>query len=595
VIVLDSISKSFGSRSLFQGVNFSILPSEKLGLIGRNGNGKSTLAKIIAKIEEPDSGTISYPTHYRIGYLSQVLSFTQNTVLEEAYNALETFEGGWKEFYKADTVLQGLGFSSEQLELSPKEISGGFQLRLHLAKLLIEPYELLILDEPTNYLDITASRWMLKFLQEWQGELLLITHDRQFMDQIITDVAGIHRQKLLKLRGKTSVYDVRVAKDEEIHEKTRLQQEKEIAQKEKFINQFRAKARQASMVQSRIKEIEKISQLVELEAIPTLRFSFPCIEHPGQVIASATQLTFGYNPDDELLLEDLNFIIKKGERFGIIGPNGKGKSTLLKLLAKELTPTSGDITLSNRAQIGYYGQTNVERLNPNFTVEQEIASAKHNGSLTEIRALCGAMLFSQNDAKKKISQLSGGEKCRVLLGKILAYPTNILLLDEPTHHLDQESISALLNAIYNYTGSVIIVTHDEGFLQETAQKLIVFDGDKPFLFDGKYNEFLDKIGWLQEQDNEKKTVTKDKKKKKDSIHKNDQLVILRKKYELLEEKISTCEDQLTLIEEAISKSNQTGSNIVDLSYQHREVQKEIEDLFKQLELVDEEISNCSAN
>lgn len=493
----NDLSKSYGSRTLFESATFTIGDRERVGLVGRNGHGKTTLLNILAGIDAPDTGGIITPRNYKIGYLTQKIEFTKPTVRDEAVAALPEEKAGSP--YLAEKILSGLGFKSGQMDTPPLMLSGGFQVRLNLAKLLISEPDLLLLDEPTNYLDILSVRWLKNFLLQWKGEVILITHDRSFMDSVVTHILGIHRQRVRKMEGGTEKYYTQLAMDEEIYEKTRLNDEAKRKDMEVYISRFRAKARLAGMVQSRIKTLARMEKKDRLESISELDFSFRYKDLTSRTVLQAENIAFGYDHDN-LLFSDLSFSLDKGDRLCIIGRNGAGKSTLLKILAGKMQPLKGRILGHNEASGGYFEQTNISTLNPESTVEEEVAqSAGYSLDRSVVRGICGSMLFAGEDALKRIKVLSGGEKCRVTLAKIVATPCSYLLLDEPTNHLDMDAADSLLDALAEYPGAVALVSHNEAFLNTLANKLIVFQSGKPFFFDGTYQEFLDKIGWAEEE------------------------------------------------------------------------------------------------
>lgn len=498
MIQVDNISKAFGSQQLFVNASFSVGRGERIGLVGRNGHGKSTLLKIIAGVEHADSGELHIPKDYRIGYLSQRLDFSAPTVLEEGAKGLSEKEGGWLETYRLEAVLQGLGFSPEQLSVSPQKLSGGFQVRLQLAKLLVSHPDLLLLDEPSNYLDIVSLRWLTRFLVSWPGELILVTHDRGFMDKIITHTVGVHRLGVRKIPGKTGNYYEQISLEEEFHEKTRVNQEKKRAQAEEFIDRFRAKASKARAVQSRVKALGRMEELEKLQDISSLHFSFSYAPTQSKWLLKVDNVSFGYT--EERLIESIRLSIGSHDRIGVIGKNGRGKTTLLNLIAGELKPDSGAISAGANLALGYFGQTNVDRLHPELTVEQEVQSVNPSLTRTAVRNICGAMMFEGDLAEKRIEVLSGGERARVLLGKVLATPANLLLLDEPTNHLDMESTEALTHAIEEFPGAIVLVAHSEDMLHRTVNKLVVFDGGRATVFDGTYDDFLARVGWKEEEE-----------------------------------------------------------------------------------------------
>jgi ATP-binding cassette, subfamily F, member 3 len=324
-------------------------------------------------------------------------------------------------------------------------------VRLNLARVLLAEPDLLLLDEPTNYLDITSIRWMRKFLVDWPRELFMITHDRGFMDDVVTHIIGIHRQKIRKIQGNTAKYYLQIAQEEEIHEKTRINQDRRTKETEEFITRFRAKARLAGLVQSRIKALDKQSRNKKLEKFKDLEFSFRFQPMAGKLAGSVEHLAFSYD-SDKPLIDDFNLTIGARDRICIVGRNGAGKTTLLKLIAGILPPSEGDISWHPGVVKGYFEQTNIGSLVDERTIEEEIGCSCADVDRQTARNICGAMLFEGDAALKKIGVLSGGEKSRVMLGKVLCTPINLLLLDEPTNHLDMESCDALLSAIDQFEG-----------------------------------------------------------------------------------------------------------------------------------------------
>jgi ATP-binding cassette subfamily F protein 3 len=356
---------------------------------------------------------------------------------------------------------------------------------------------MLLLDEPSNYLDITSIRWLERFLAAWPGELLIITHDRSFMDNVVTHVLGIHRRKVRKIEGNTGKYYEQIAAEEEIYEKTRINDERKMKEMDLFITRFRAKARLGGLVQSRIKSLEKMEKKDKLEAIKSLEFAFAEKTGYHKYALDVRDLSFAYTPDRPLIRR-LSLSVGAKDRVFVIGRNGRGKTTLLRLLAGDLAPQSGRIDSPQSVAPGYFEQTHISTLTEGNTVLEEIASADPEGDPKRARFIAGGMMFEGDDALKRIRILSGGEKSRVLLGKLIATPLNLLLLDEPTNHLDIESNDALLEAIDAFDGAVVMVTHNEMFLHALADRLVVFDNDDIVVYEGGYQRFLDKVGWRDE-------------------------------------------------------------------------------------------------
>lgn len=495
MINIKNVTVEFNGKPLFEDASFSINYGEKIGLIGRNGSGKSTFFKLLTKEREPDAGEVEIPEYYTVGHLSQHIKFTKKTVLEEVCSVLpiDRLTDEWK----GEKILFGLGFTKEDLTKDPASFSGGWQVKMNLAKLLLTEPNILLLDEPTNYLDIYSIRWLGNFLKKWQGELVLVTHDRAFMDSIITHSLIIHRHKFRKVVGTPTKIKEQIAIEEEIYEKTRLAEEKKRKETEDWIRRFGAKASKASAVQSRVKMLEKQEVKEKLTTIVDLDFKFKYHDHNAQTLAKIENLHFGYDKD-RVLIKDLHFTIENGDKLCIIGKNGNGKSTLLQLIINLLNPLEGRVKLNEKVKYGYFGQMNTDRLNPNLSICEELASVNPSLDLGTVRRTCSLMLFSGDLAHKKINVLSGGEKSRVMLGKILLSQVNMLLLDEPTNHLDMESCEGLMDAIKDFPGAVAMVTHNEHFLKEIATKLIIFDNNKTFFFDGGYNDFLKKVGWTDE-------------------------------------------------------------------------------------------------
>ena len=496
MIKVANLCKSYGSQTLFDDVSFNITPKERIGLVGRNGHGKTTLFRLLLRREEPDSGIIAIPKNYRIGHLEQHIHFTKATVLEEASLGLP--EGQEHDGWRAESILFGLGFAKEDMMRPPEEFSGGFQVRMNLAKVLVSDPDLLLLDEPTNYLDIVSIRWLIKFLQNWPRELMLITHDRSFMDSVTTHTMGIHRLRVRKIAGSTEKYYDQILQDEEIHEKTRINDEKRRKEVEIFIRRFRAKARLANMVQSRIKTLAKAKKRDKLEKIKTIEFEFSAAPFPAKVLMEVDDIGFSYESPRLDLFEGVKFTIGKNDRICVVGKNGKGKSTLLRILAQRLQPVVGELRTHNMVRTGYFGQTNMAELDIKKTIEEEIMSADTNCTQQRARDIAGTMMFTGDDALKKISVLSGGERSRVLLGKVLVTPCNLLLLDEPSNHLDMESCDSLLAALDSFDGAVVLVTHNEMFLNALAERLIVFDRKRVTIYQGGYFDFLNDVGWEEE-------------------------------------------------------------------------------------------------
>jgi len=497
MIQLRNLSKSYGGNLLFSQASLQIADGERCALVGRNGSGKSTLLRMLGGLETPDEGEILLPRGLCIGTLPQHIVFTEETVLEEALLALPKERR--KESYRLEKILTGLGFPLSNLSKSPQTLSGGYRLRLALSKVLAAEPELLLLDEPTNYLDILSIRWLERFLSRWKGEILFISHDRSFVNKVCTHTIGINRKQIKKIEGGVEKYYSLIEQQEETYEKSREKLDKKKAHMQSFIERFGAKASKATQAQSRQKALDKLDNMSALEEETTINFSFRYKPFSGKQLLAAKDISFHYEPTTPLI-QNISLTIEPRERIAIIGKNGRGKSTFLQLLTGELKPTAGDVALSPNATIAYFGQASIDKLDLTATIEEEVKkSAPSNVTYQELRTACGIMLFSNQEISKKIGVLSGGERSRVVLAKILLSPANLLILDEPTHHLDLESIAVLMHALTTFQGTVLLVSHEEGVLSDFhANRMVIFQQARQEIFVGSYEEFLERKGWEEE-------------------------------------------------------------------------------------------------
>ncbi len=610
MISVENIDKSFGDQVLFDEASFRFNARERVGLVGRNGHGKTTLFKMLISEESPDGGNIVIPKNYRIGHVQQHLAFSEETVLREGMLGLPESEK--EHHWKVEKILAGLGFSERDMERHPSEFSGGYQVRLNLAKVLVSEPDLLLLDEPTNYLDITSIRWIKRFLNSWPRELMLITHDRGFMDAVVTHTLAIHRKKFRKIAGDTGKLYEQIAQDEEVYEKTRQNDERKRKEIEQFITRFRAKARLANLVQSRIKTLEKMEKRDKLESLKDLDFSFRSKPFAGKQLMNVEHLTFGYE-DKPPLFSGLDFIVGPRDRICVIGKNGRGKTTLLKLLAGSLSPRDGMIKYHPKTEMGVYEQTNIKTLVDERTVEEEIIYSDPDMDRQKARNICGAMMFEGDMALKKISILSGGEKSRVMLGKLLSAPVNLLLLDEPTNHLDMQSSDALLETIDSFDGGVIMVTHNEMYLHALAERLIVFHDDDVEIFEGGYDQFLEKGGW-QDEDTpsrhepapdavRKQSPPKPELSKKEIRKRRSDIITERAKVlKPVEKRITDAENTIDACEKDLEKLNAdmqaatesgNGDRITELAQAIHTCQTKIDEQFEELETLTELLESRS--
>lgn len=602
MLTVKNLTKTYGSQVIFDNITFMIGPGERLGLSGRNGSGKTTLLKLIMKEEEPDSGKISIPKNYTIGHLSQDLHFKEDSVLKEACLNLKVREDGVDETYRAKSILLGLGFAQHELHVHPRLLSGGYHVRLNLARTLVSEPNLLLLDEPTNYLDIVSVRWLIQFLRNWRNELIVVTHDRAFMDAISTHTMGIHRHKVKKVVGNTEKLYKQVLQDEEVYEKTRINDERRRKELEQFINRFRAQASRAKAVQSRIRLLNKKEKFEKLHEARNLDFEFKAAPFNGRWLMEIERVSFSFSEELSFLIDGLSMVVKKHDRIGVVGKNGRGKTTLLNLMAGHYHPIKGSIKPNVNLKSGYFGQMNIRRLDPEKTVLEEILSVHPEHSLGAARNICGAMMFEGDNALKKISVLSGGEKSRVLLGKLLVSPANLLLLDEPDNHLDVESVDALVEAIDVYNGAVVFVTHSEMMLRAIATRLIVFDGGRVSVFEGSYDDFLERVGWEDERISNSEQADEDltmrvgipRRKEQKDIRRARAKIITERSRVLnpLKDRIVELEDRITDMERQIEQNNLSlvrasqvgdGRSITSLSIAIHEDKNTIEMLFDELD------------
>lgn len=597
MIQINNLTKSYGTRVLFESLSLKLNAGNKVGFVGRNGTGKSTLFKIILDEEHYDSGEIIIPKNYRIGTLRQHLHFTHKTVRDECASALT--DDAVHDVYKVEKILFGLGFTQEDLDKDPLSFSGGYQIRLNLVKLLVTEPNLLLLDEPTNYLDIVSLRWLGAFIRAFEGEVILITHDRDFMDSVTTHTMGLRRRNVSIVKGNSHKYYEMMKSEDELYAKTKMNHDKKREELIDFVARNKARASTAVMAQSKQKELDKMGTMEDLEGERDLSFNFSYRPTPAKVMMQVKNISFGYTPD-ELLFQNLNFSLESKKCLAIIGKNGKGKSTLLNCLAGVLSP-NGEIISHPSNAIAHFGQTNIERLDKNRTIIEEIQSADNTLQNVRIRGICGTMMFSGDDADKKISILSGGERSRVMLGKIIATPANLLFLDEPTNHLDMQSIDSLCDAVKRFEGSTVIVTHSEMLLRSLADQLIVFREGGAEFFNGTYDEFLEKIGWeddVSDAPKPQKTVSASNKKE----NKQQRAALVQERSKLLnplKKEVDHCENTIMKLEEKLKATHEllsTYSNqgetskLLELSKEVGQDENSIEELFERLEIAHDEIT-----
>lgn len=507
MIHLHGISKQFGTKVLFENAEANIGHRSRVALIGPNGAGKSTLIRIILGYEHADSGHVTRASHLTIGHLAQeVPKFTGRTVLgevlqmdgrrqglietrQELEQALEkdpsseaTLErygrileelelmDEYRLEARAKEILLGIGFKVSDFDRSLSEFSGGWLMRAALSRILLMEPDLLLLDEPTNHLDLESLIWLEEFLKAFRGAILLISHDSTFQNRLVHEVLEIDQKKLWIYRGNLDAYALQKEERLKILRAQFEGQQSKIAEIESFVNRFGAKATKARQAQSRLKQLEKM-ELIELpDDRSTVRFRFPPAPHSGKEVVTARRAAIRFG--DKTVFKDLDWVVRRGSRVAIVGVNGAGKTTLLKLLSGQLDPSDGELKLGHEVKAGYYAQFQTEKLDVNKTVLQELEATAPEMPVSQVRGVAGAFLFTGSDVEKKIAVLSGGEKARVALAKLLLSPSNFLILDEPTNHLDFESRAVLLEALQDYEGTLCLVSHDRSFVSPLVDSVL---------------------------------------------------------------------------------------------------------------------------
>lgn len=492
MLTLSGLQKSFGGRVLFDDVGLTLLKGERVGLVGPNGAGKSTLLKIILGREQPDGGEVTFMRGTRVGYLPQESEPVGNeSVLDIAVPHEHEHDGQF--VARAKQILAGLSFKQSDFDRPARELSGGWVMRAHLARLLAEEPDLLMLDEPTNHLDLETLLWFQDYLREYPGAILLISHDREFLNRLCTHVAELRLAQVLRYTGNYDAYLEQRAHTEATMLATAKAQQREIERLQLFVDRFRAKNTMATRAQSKLKQIERLKE--DMVAPPsgpdaTVGFRFPQPQRSGQKVITLERVSFGYT--ENLLYRDLNFEAERGQRTVLVGPNGAGKSTLLKLLAGVLQPASGERKLGHNAKAGYFAQHRAQMLDPKRTVFQEALDTPQRVTEQFVRTLLGSFLFRDDDVFKPVSVLSGGEKSRLALVKLLLDPPNLLLMDEPTTHLDLASVDALIEALQQYEGTLLFISHDVHFIRALSNHVVRVEARQLRHFPGGYQYYLDK-------------------------------------------------------------------------------------------------------
>lgn len=590
---IHNLSISFGGEYLFEEISFRLNAGDRVGLIGKNGAGKSTMLKILSKEQEPDSGQIAMDKEVKIGFLKQDIDFVLGrTVLDEAYEAfieikkaerdIDTINaqlaertdyesenynqlitdlsdlthhyeilGGYNYQGETERVLQGLGFAREDFNKLTDTFSGGWRMRIELAKLLLQNNDILLLDEPTNHLDIESIVWLENFLKNYPGVVVIVSHDKMFLDNVTNRTIEISLGRIYDYNKPYSKYLVLRKEIREQQLATQKNQSKQIEQTEKLIEKFRAKASKASMAQSLIKKLDKIDRIeVDEDDNAVMNISFPIHVQPGKVVIEADGVGKSYG--DKEILKDIDLLVERGSKIAFVGQNGQGKSTLAKIIINEIS-YAGEFKLGHNVQIGYFAQNQSEYLDGELTVHDTMIHAADEKTRTKVRDMLGSFLFRGDEVDKKVKVLSGGERNRLALCKMLLQPFNVLVMDEPTNHLDIKSKNVLKEALKNFDGTLILVSHDRDFLQGLSNTVYEFKNKKIREYLGDINFYLEEkrindLRDLEKKDKQEKIASDTKETAKQSYQDQKKLKSLSNKLSNIESKINKLEREIKEID-----------------------------------------------
>ena len=623
---------------LFSGITFKLNKGDRVGLIGKNGAGKSTLLKVLSKDIESSGGTMAFDKDIQIGFLRQDIDFVQGrTILEEAYQAFEEIKeielklaaineqlatrtdyesevysqliidltdlteryellGGYN--YQGDTekILQGLGFQRKDFDKLTDTFSGGWRMRIELAKLLLQNNDILLLDEPTNHLDIESIIWLENFLKSYAGAIVLVSHDKMFLDNVTNRTIEISLGQIYDYKKPYSQFLLLRGEIKEKQLQAQKNQEKEIKQKQLLINKFKAKASKASMAQSLMKQLDKVELIeVDQDDNATMNVRFAISKQPGKVVVEAENMSKSYG--DNHVLENVNLLIERNSRIAFVGQNGQGKSTLAKMMVGEI-PFEGHLKLGHNVEIGYFAQNQSEHLPPEKTVLEIMEDAATDGNRMRVRDMLGAFLFGGYAVDKKAKVLSGGERNRLALCKLLLSPFNVLIMDEPTNHLDIASKNVLKEALKQFNGTLILVSHDRDFLQGLTSTVFGFKDKVIKEYLGDIDYFLEQHQIENLREAEKRTVTKVDKgsSKKEHTFTRDQEKQLRKlknKLSKIETEIDTLEEEITAIDLELAENYDEVSNTPNFFENYKAKKAALASLMSDWESVEEEIEKFS--
>lgn len=629
---IHNLSVSFGGTFLFEEVTFRLGAGDRVGLVGKNGAGKSTMLKILAGDFKPDSGVIATEKEVKMGFLRQDIDFEEGrTVLEEAYQAFEEIKkvefrideinhqlatrtdyesqsyselieelsdlthhyeilGGYNYVGNTEKILLGLGFKREDFNNLTSTFSGGWRMRIELAKLLLQTNDILLLDEPTNHLDIESIIWLEGFLRNFAGVVVIVSHDKMFLDNVTNRTIEISLGKAYDFNKPYSQY---LELRHEIREKqlaTQKNQAKKIEETEKLIEKFRAKASKASMAQSLIKKLDKVERIeVDEDDNSVMNISFPVSQVPGRVVIEAENVTKSYG--DKTILKDISLLVERGSKIAFVGQNGQGKSTFIKAIVNEFE-YKGTIKLGHNVQLGYFAQNQAEYLDGELTLLRTMEDAATDTNRSKVRDMLGSFLFSGDDVEKKVKVLSGGERNRLALCKLLLQPINVLVMDEPTNHLDIKSKNVLKAALQKFEGTLLLVSHDRDFLQGMSNIVYEFKDQKIKEYLGDINFFLEQRNMENMREVEKKDVAKkEEPKTNNKVSYEDQ-----KKNKSLQNRLSKIESQIRDLEINIQKDDKELASNYDKLIEnaafftaYEKKKKELDKLLEDWEIVQEEI------
>ncbi|ALM48639.1 glycosyl transferase family 2 [Flavobacterium psychrophilum] len=632
---IHNLSVSFGGTYLFEEVTFRLGAGDRVGLVGKNGAGKSTMLKILSGEQQYDSGVIATEKEIKLGFLKQDIDFIKGrTVLEEAYQAFEEIKraeakidkinhqlvtrtdyeseeysqliedlsdvthhyeilGGYNYVGDTEKILLGLGFKREDFDKATDTFSGGWRMRIELAKLLLQYNDVLLLDEPTNHLDIESIIWLESFLRTYPGVVVIVSHDKMFLDNVTNRTIEISLGKAYDFNKPYSQY---LELRQELREKqlaTQKNQEKKIEQTEKLIEKFRAKASKASMAQSLIKKLDKVERIeVDEDDNSVMNISFPVSVVPGRVVVEAEDVTKKYG--DKTILKDIDLLVERGSKIAFVGQNGQGKSTFIKAITKDID-YEGTIKLGHNVQLGYFAQNQAEYLDGEITLLQTMEDAATDTNRSKVRDMLGSFLFRGDDVEKKVKVLSGGERNRLALCKLLLQPINVLVMDEPTNHLDIKSKNVLKAALQKFEGTLLLVSHDRDFLQGMSNIVYEFKDQKIREYLGDINFYLEQRNMQNMREVEKRDViAKETPKDNKQVSYQDQ-----KKNKTLQNKLSKIESQIKEVERGIQHDDKLLAGnyeklMADAAFftAYENKKKELDKLMEDWALVQDEIDNA---